>query len=259
MSEPTHREPRPPTDPASPVIKGVPVAGQAEQLVRVRREITRAEEMSRAEQIEHEAREKAEAFLNKAKAEAEQMVAKARGEADSIREKARSDGDLGAKREALQRLAGLISNLEKEIALLKSVRADFLRTNVNGIIDLACAIAQKIMVHELNTRPEAVAQRARALLERMPTGVGVTITASPDDIETIQRYLIEAGGPSDAILPALRSDPSMDTGCMRLESDCGRIDAGVLDVLEGIGSILNEQARHFAEDDFPWWEGGHGR
>ncbi len=240
------------------VIKGSPIAGQAEKLVRVRREINQLENLTRIEQIEKNAREKADALLGKARTEAGKILTDAKNEAQSIRDTARQEGDLAAKREALEKIAGLISSLENEIETLKNIRADFLRANLIGIIDLSCTLAQKILVCELRTRPEVVADRARALLERMPPGHSITLIASPDDIEIIQQYLVEAGGPSDAIIPSLRSDPEMTAGSLRLESDSGRIDAGVLDLLEELGNLLNEQARHYAEDDYPWWEGCHG-
>lgn len=258
MSEPSHRGDELPSEPKPVVMKGVPISGQAERLVRVRREITHAEKMTRLEQIEAEAVQKAEAILGQARREADEMVAKARSESDGIRNKARQDGDLTAKREALQKLAGLISSLEKEIQGLKGVRADFLNSNLEGITSFACAIAQKILVSELATRPKAVANRARALLERMPPGSKVTISACPDDIEVIETYLHEAGGPADAILPALRSDPEMASGDLRLDSDSGKIDARLLDALEQIGNLLSDQARNVATGSLPRPEERHG-
>jgi len=230
-------------------MKGVPIGGQAEQLVKVRREITRAEEMTRLEIIENEAREKADAILTEAKKQAEQILSAAKGEADSIRSKARQDGDLTAKREALQKLEGLISELEKEINSLRIARLEFLKENLPGVMDFACSVAEKIMVCELSTRPDAIAKRARELLERMPPGAAVTLSACPDDIEVIERYLHETGGRGDGILPALRSDPSMKSGDIRLQSDSGRIDAKLLDGLEELGSLLNDQAHHCMQND----------
>jgi flagellar biosynthesis/type III secretory pathway protein FliH len=183
-------------------------------------------------------------MVAQAKKAAEEIIGKAKAEADSIRIKARQDGDLTAKREALARLQGLISDLEKEINALRASRADFLNSNLPGMMDFACAVAGKIMVSELATRPEAIAERARALLERMPVGIKVTLSANPDDIEVIERYLYETGVAGDAILPALRSDPSMEPGSLKLMSDSGRIEARLLDTLDELGSLLNDQARH---------------
>ena len=70
-------------------------------------------------------------------------------------------------------------------------------------------------------------------------------------MEVIERYLHEAGGPSDTILPALRSDPAIPLGGMRLESDSGLIDAGLLDALEQLGDILVDQARLHNEAPSP--------
>jgi len=236
-----------PSEPGPRIIKGAPLGGQAEKLVRVRRRITRTEEMTRLEKIENEAREKAETILAEASKQAEEIVGKAKGEADSIRSKARQDGDLAAKREALQKLEGLISDLKTEINSLRTARTDFLKENLPGVMDFACAVAGKIMVSELATRPDSIAKRARALLERMPSGSPVTLSACPDDIEVIERYLHETDSTGDGIMPSLRSDPSMKPGDITLQSDSGRIDAKLLDALEEIGSLLNDQAGHIAQ------------
>jgi flagellar biosynthesis/type III secretory pathway protein FliH len=247
LSDPGGSESRPPIKRRPVVIKDADPSLQAERLIKVRREITRAEEMTRIEQIEAEAREKADAMLAKARVQAEEMVTKARQEADSIRTNAREQGELDAKREALERLRGLISLLEERCRSLAEARADFLKSNLPGIIDFACALAGKILICEMRTRPDAVARRAQALLDRMPPGTPVTLSVSPDDLDVIERYLQETGTRADSIIPSLRSDPSIASGGMRLESDSGLIDARLLEALEGLGELLVEQARQRAE------------
>ena len=73
MSDPTETPKRYPDESKPVVIKGVPVGEQAERLVRVRREIIRAEEMTRLEQIEAEARKKADAILSEAQRQADDV------------------------------------------------------------------------------------------------------------------------------------------------------------------------------------------
>ena len=235
-----------PEEPKPIAMKGIPVAEQAEKLIRVRREITQTENLTRLEQIELSAREKADKILSQARSEADKLISDARNEAESIRAKARQDGDFTAKREALAKLQKLISTLENEINTVRVIRADFLNQNLEGIIDLACALAQKVIVSELTTRPEMIAQRAQELLSRMSPGSKVVLTASQDDIDVIQTYIADISGPDDMFKTSLRSDPKLKSGCLRLESDSGRIDARLLDILEELGSILKEQACHIA-------------
>jgi flagellar biosynthesis/type III secretory pathway protein FliH len=232
-------------EPVPIILKGTRVAGQAERLVRIRREITRVEEMTRVEQIEHEAKIKSDTALESAQAEAERLVTEAKNEAEGIRTKARNDGDLTAKREALEKLAGLITDLENEIHTLRAIRADFMGSNLGGIINFSCKLAGKILVCELNSRPEAIAERAAQLIERMPPDSKITLTTSSEDIDVIETYLQEAGGPAETLNTALRADPSLKPGSLRLESDSGRIDADLIGSLEKIGDILGDQARNF--------------
>jgi len=231
-------------------MKGSIVGSQAERLVKVRRELTHAKEMTRMEQLESEARARADEILSKAKSEADEILAKAASDAEQIRKKAREDGDLTAKREALEKLAGLIKTLENEVQALKAVRGEFLRHNINGIIEFSCSLAEKVIVCELRTRPELIANRARMLLERMPAGSQVTMAVSPDDLDVIEQYLETAGGPASVLHPALHSDPSLAPGAIRIESDLGIIEARLMDDLTRMGNILSDQAVHQAGPTF---------
>jgi flagellar assembly protein FliH/type III secretion protein L len=252
------KEKNAPEEPLPVILKGVRVAGQAEKLVKARREITRIEEMTRLEQIEHETKIKTDDILNKAKADAEALIAAAKNEADGIRKNARTEGDREAKREALERVAGLISDLENEIQSLRRIRADFLKSNMEGLMEFACKVAGKVLVSELHARPEAIAERAAELLTRIPIDSKIVLVTSSEDIDVIERYLDEAGGPADALRTSLRADPSMPQGSLRLESDAGIIDANLIDSLENIGSLLGDQARHFQHGEWQCPEGEDG-
>jgi flagellar biosynthesis/type III secretory pathway protein FliH len=108
----------------------------------------------------------------------------------------------------------------------------------------------------MKTRPEVVAERACVLLERMPPSVQVTLCVSPDDLEALERYFQAGGGPLNRITPSLKSDPAISSGSMRLESDAGLINAGLMDTLEEVGRFLIEQARTQMQANSP--PGGRG-
>lgn len=246
MSDTSSRSEQGPVKPRPIILKDTVVGTQAERLVKVKREISRAAEMTRMEQLETEAQARADEILALAQTGADQILAEAKSDAESMRIKAREDGDLTAKREALEKIAGLIKSLETEVAALKEIRADFLKYNLAGIIEFACSVAKKTLVCELRTRPELIAERAGTLLERMPPGSQVTMTVAPEDLDVIERYLNEAGGPADTIHSSMKSDPSIPSGSIRLESDLGRIEARLLEELQSIGDILGDQALHQA-------------
>jgi len=228
------------------IIKGAPPSSQAERLVRIRREITHTEELTRLERMEIEARQKAEAIVAEAQAKAEELIAKARSDAERIRKDAQEQGASAAKKEALERLAALFSSLENEINSLRNIRASFLKHNLEGIVEFSCALSQRILVAEMRLRPDLIAERVLALLERLPPKGKVTLAVSPTDLDTITRFIHDSGNPTNNITPFLISDPSLPSGSIRLESDSGRIDAGFMDTLESMGKLLIEQARHQA-------------
>jgi flagellar biosynthesis/type III secretory pathway protein FliH len=226
------------------VFKGITVGSQAEQLVKVRREITETQELTRIEQLENEARLKIESTVERARIEADEILGNARREAVQIKVKARTEGDLEAKRDALEKLEGLITGLENEIQILKETRMAFLDLNLSGIIDFSCNLAKKILVCEMQTRPKVIAERAKLLLERMPSGVDVTLAASPSDIEIIRAYFKETSGISGHVLAHLRADSNLQPGSIILESDNGRINARFLEALEELGSLLKDQSEN---------------
>ena len=236
-NNPRGEEPRP------VIIKGLPVAGQAERLVHARREIIKIEELTRAEQIELDAGKKGEEIIEQAKAKAQDTVSLAEKQAEEIRRDARQSGETSGRKEALSKLTSLITSLEKEVGRLKDVRSEFLRNNIVGIVEFACALAERILVTEMRVRPEILGERACALIDRMPPGSALSLRVCPEDLETVERYLRDGGGPVSRTIPSLRSDPSIQPGSIRIESDAGLIDAGLLDALKDLGTILVEQAR----------------
>mgnify|MGYP001373155848 CR=1 FL=1 len=60
------------------VFKGITVGSQAEQLVKVRREIAETQELTRIEQLENEARIKIESTIEQARVGAEEIIGNAR-------------------------------------------------------------------------------------------------------------------------------------------------------------------------------------
>jgi flagellar assembly protein FliH len=227
-------------------MKGIPIGSQAEQLIKARREVSRVEELTRVEQIELEARQKVDAFIEQARTQASDIIAEATIQAEKLRVDAVAKGDALAKKEALDRLEGLINTLDNEIKLLRTARTNFLSQNMAGIVDFSCALAGRILVTELRSRPDAIAERACALVNRMPPDVHVTLSVCPGDLEVIERYIHDSNAIVNRVTPSLNSDPAIQPGSMRLESDAGWIDAGLLETLEDLGKLLTDQARDLA-------------
>lgn len=247
MSKPDDEIYPQPAEPPQVIIKGTPISAQAERLIKVRRELSKAEDMTRAELIEEEARKRAEQIIADAEKRAQELIEEAGRQADSILSKAYQEGEAAGRVQSLNRLEELISSLKKEINLLQNQRSEFLRQNLPGIVAFACALAERILIAEIKSRPEVIADRACALLERMPPDSHVVLSICPEELETVERFIQASGGHYDTLMVSLRSDPSLSRGSIRLESDTGRIDADFLEALERVGQVLIDQARHQQE------------
>jgi flagellar assembly protein FliH len=117
-----------------------------------------------------------------------------------------------------------------------------------GALDLALAVARKIVHAELEASAEATARVIDAAVRHAQDAAVVRVRVNPADKERI-----EAAHPAGA-RPELAADPAVAPGGCVVETDCGDIDATVETQWQIIRSaILAEAERdeHSTEDAAP--------
>lgn len=88
---------------------------------------------------------------------------------------------------------------------------------------LAVAMARKILLHEIETRPETIIDGVRAALDLLPEGAErVRIVVNTADVDLLRRTLMETADAPESIVTG--SDDIQRGGC-RISSPCGDIDA----------------------------------
>jgi len=224
------------------VLKGAGLGAQAEQLVKVRREHVQAEKRTRLEQLESEGKERAEKIIADAESKANEIINAGKKEADEIRRKSHQEGTVTAKREVLDRLSALISQMENEIHRLQDARENFLNANLPEIVNFACTLSKQILLAELNTHPEILIERLKTLINRMPKHEGVVISVSLGELELVNSHMEEIKSDHSNVRMSLKGSQSVTPGSIRLESDSGLIDAPLIESLDEIGATLIRQA-----------------
>ena len=101
-------------------------------------------------------------------------------------------------------------------------------------MELALAIAGRVLRRELSVDRELLVAMARVALERLGENTSATIRLNPDDYAVIgaQTHL------GDSAVVRVVSDPLVSSGGCLLQSDFGLIDAGIDAQLAEMASAL---------------------
>ncbi len=116
-------------------------------------------------------------------------------------------------------LAGLIGELTR-------ARKDFLTRVESDLLDLAFAIAEKILNHEISTDKDVVCKVLGGALSKMVDKEGMRIRVSPDDYRYL-RTITESPLPGLEEIKnvILEEDPAIGRGGVVIVSLCGEVDA----------------------------------
>jgi flagellar assembly protein FliH len=115
-------------------------------------------------------------------------------------------------------LGALVAAFDAEFAQLESAMAD-------GVAQSATALARQVVRSELATRPEIVATVAAQAIEAvLLSAKHIRVHVHPADLPLVQQGAADALAARGARLMA---DASISRGGCRIDSDIGRIDAGI--------------------------------
>ncbi|MGD9645227.1 MAG: FliH/SctL family protein [Pirellulales bacterium] len=173
------------------------------------------------------------AQVAQAEAEAAAIVAAAHREADSIRRQAEADAlaaadaeiECRAQRHAERQLTTLLPALGQTIDALDQLRDDWLRRWQRRSLDVASAMARRIVRRELAAEPAIALELVREALELAADIPQLRLFMHPDDLRTL--------GPSVTALceelsrlseVEIVADEKISRGGCRLETRFGQID-----------------------------------
>ena len=165
--------------------------------------------------------------------QAEQIVAAAKRQADQIWQQAKEQGRQAALQEARraagatldQQLASLLPALQQAVEDIRHSKAIWLQQWERQTVQLATAIAERIIRREVRQRPEIAEGLIREALELAMGAGSVTVHLSPQDYEALRdrtKNFTQQLGPLAAA--ELMPDAEITPGGCRVVTDFGVID-----------------------------------
>jgi flagellar assembly protein FliH len=136
---------------------------------------------------------------------------------------------------AQQQNAALAKQLATTLEDLMRVRAEMIRHTEKQMVQLALAVARRIVHHDVAHNPETLIAMMRVALERLSDAAKVTVRLHPADHQSVTASM--KGGPSNGQV-TLVGDPRVARGGCRVESEYGDIDAGVDAQIQEIARAL---------------------
>jgi flagellar assembly protein FliH len=123
-----------------------------------------------------------------------------------------------------KRAEAMLRRLAETIQELADVRRSMIRQTERQLVQLALAIARRVLRREVALDSDLTLTMARVALERLGDSTAVTIRLNPDDFEATcrQREALLAGS-HVTVVP----DTSVSRGGCLVQSDFGYVDAGV--------------------------------
>ncbi|HSO59528.1 MAG TPA: FliH/SctL family protein [Desulfobacterales bacterium] len=150
-----------------------------------------------------------------------------RGFGDGER-KGREVGEQAGCASAMQKLDSLLTGAQKLIGELGDLHRKTCRDVESDLVQLALAVARKIVGREVSIGPEAVTRVIRQALERVEHAGRITIKLNPADLELlaeIKQQLLS--GLPEAGRAAFEADAGITRGGCLIETDGGEVDARI--------------------------------
>ncbi len=212
----------------------------------------------------------ARATIERARQEAGQIVQDARSEADRLRAAARDEGyragfeegsqkgeQVGraealatATREFSEQQAGLVSTCQSLIAAIQADRAAWQAAARQDLIDLALAIARRVVHHVGEHERQAVLANLEEAVRLAGARSGVTILVNPRDGETARLFaqsLLELKEQWSGV--RVVEEPEISPGGARIQWSTGAIDASLETQLDRIAEALGSTADRGEESE----------
>jgi flagellar assembly protein FliH len=165
------------------------------------------------------------------------MLAQAMAEAERIRESARAEGyeqgRAAGHADGAAEIARSASALAEAAHGIESLRAEVSDAVETDAIELALALAGKILAGAFQARPELVVEIVQGALRRISDRRRITVLVNPADLEVVRDALGELTAQGSGVeLCDLQSDERVAVGSAIVRTAEGEVDASVATQLE---------------------------
>jgi len=172
------------------------------------------------------------------------IVAQANAEAERIRELARVEGYDAGRSAGHEHGAAEISAaacaLREAVQGIESLSAEVVEAIERDAVELALALADKILAGTLQVRPELVVEVVQGALRRISDRRRIAVLVNPADLEVVRAAIGEITTQGSGVeLCDLQSDERVDLGSAIVRTAEGEVDASVHTQLERARELAN--------------------
>jgi flagellar assembly protein FliH len=146
-----------------------------------------------------------------------------------------AQGELAGADAAAQRGEAMLHRLMQTLEELTALRSEMIRQTERQMVQLALAIAKRVVHREVSLDSDLLLAMARVALERLGESARVVVRLHPDDYAAAGAARVAELGASNVSVVA---DARLSRGACRVESDMGLLDAGVDAQLQELGRAL---------------------
>ncbi|MEX0792816.1 MAG: FliH/SctL family protein [Pirellulaceae bacterium] len=186
--------------------------------------------------------------LNQVKLKAAEIVKQAHEEAEAIKRNAETQGRQAAEAKARQMLklevdqqvSVLLPAIGQLVSELTLAKQTWLAKWESIGVEVATAIAEKVIRREVATRPEITAGLLKETLQLAAGCNEIRVHMNPQDLETMQNGDTMMASEIKKLAPVqIVPDPNVSRGGCLLESEFGRIDQRIESQLARINEELS--------------------
>lgn len=136
-------------------------------------------------------------------------------------------GERAGAEAAAARGEAVVRRLADTVEELRTLRVDFLQKAEQQVVQLALAIARRIVHREITLDRELLAAMGRVALNRLSHSSAATIRLHPDDYAAVLGGASPSEGAGAAGITTIVPDPMVRRGGCLVQSDVGVIDVSV--------------------------------
>jgi flagellar assembly protein FliH len=171
-----------------------------------------------------------------------ETLAQARADADQLRASARAEGYAAGREEALAVLEPALAALS---AAVESTHAEHVAASERlerSAVDLALALAGKIVAGAVAVEPERVVESVRGALRGLVERERITVLVNPDDLELVAAAMDAVRGTLGGIEHCeVQSERRVARGGCIVRTQDGDVDAGVDTKLERAREVIEAE------------------
>jgi flagellar assembly protein FliH len=144
-----------------------------------------------------------------------------------------------------QQRAALQTTVGTAVGGFKTQREDYFSRIEPEVVQLALAIARKILHREAQMDPLLLMGMVHVALEKLDKGARVRLRANPGDIHCWNEYFSQPGAVQPT--PELSGDPALNPGELALETDVGStrisLELQLKEIEQGFFDLLEQRPR----------------